>query len=269
MQAREMTDAVQTEICRRIDAALATGRVADPTGYDALARVKLPGPDYLAVLRRIHDVLRPRLYVEIGVRNGDSMRQAGPETDCVGIDPAVAWHVETVSRCRQFFRLTSDEAFANPDIRAYLWEFDLAFIDGDHTYAQARRDFENLAALARPGSVILLHDVIPMDERTATPVCRTGFWTGDVWRLMREIVHAANVWARDGVFSAFTIPCAPSGLGMAVCPGIPVGIPQEAPPPQFPYEWRDVAVGLNVVDLPVALELLRTAAAPRLIEETA
>src|SRR5208283_2381968 len=40
----------------------------------------LPGPDYYTVLRWIHEVLRPANYVEIGVRQGDSLRAALPDT---------------------------------------------------------------------------------------------------------------------------------------------------------------------------------------------
>jgi hypothetical protein len=64
---------VQREICERIAQTLATGIVHDHHGYDALAYVKLPGPNYLATLRALHMALQPKLYVEIGVRDGDSL----------------------------------------------------------------------------------------------------------------------------------------------------------------------------------------------------
>ena len=37
---------------------------------------KTAGPDYYEVLERIHSLLKPRTYVEIGVRQGHSFRLA-------------------------------------------------------------------------------------------------------------------------------------------------------------------------------------------------
>jgi hypothetical protein len=263
-----MTDAVQEEICRRIDAALAAG-VHDHLGYEALARVKLPGEDYLAVLRRIHALLKPEVYVEIGVRRGESMACALPRTWKVGVDPSpgpgVAADVIATMASDVFF---SDSQFAHNAVlhpAAYRGLFDLALIDGDHSYEQARRDFENLLARRRPGSVILLHDVIPMDARTASPRCQSSFWTGDVWRLMREIV------ADFADCNAFTIACPPTGLGVVICDGPPPVVRQLHDNSALVPPWGTLRSWLSIVknDWAVVEHLLRPAAAARLTEEVA
>ncbi len=241
-----MTSEVQAEICRRIDAVLAAG-VHDHLGYEALARVKLPGEDYLAMLRRIHALLRPEIYVEIGVRRGDSMACAGKDTRCIGVDPTSP--VKSSERVKMVYR-TSDDWFAALPPPPYGL-FDLALIDGDHSYDQARRDFEALRWRARPGAVILLHDVIPMDARTAAPRCQSSFWTGDVWRLMREIVTEYA----DG--NAFTVACPPTGLGVVICRGAPNSVRQH-PETEIP-DWETQRSWLGIVpnDWGIVEHLLR------------
>jgi len=44
-------------------------------------------PHYYALLDRLHDHLRPRGYVEIGVADGHSLGLTRPGTVAVGVDP--------------------------------------------------------------------------------------------------------------------------------------------------------------------------------------
>src|SRR5271165_209799 len=76
----------------------------------ALAAKTLPGPDYYTVLRWIHQVVRPATYVEIGIRQGDSLRLALPETSCVAIDPDSALGDCSLPKTRAFV-MTSDKFF--------------------------------------------------------------------------------------------------------------------------------------------------------------
>lgn len=206
--------------------------VHDHLGYEALARVKLPGPDYLALLRQLHAETDPNTYLEIGVRDGKSIRLAGHNTLAIGIDPMPAAHVLGYGILH---RLTSDQFFAMQKQRQDALRFDLAFIDGDHHYEQARRDFENLLTMAKPGAIIALHDVIPMDERTATPECSSSFWTGDVWRLMADIVASG--------FRAITVACPPTGLGLVACPGPEF---KASTPPKLDMDWDRLVSALNI-----------------------
>src|SRR6266851_3723886 len=47
----------------------------------------LGGDNYLQVLARILDAVKPRTYVEIGVAQGDSLRLVKPPTLALGVDP--------------------------------------------------------------------------------------------------------------------------------------------------------------------------------------
>jgi hypothetical protein len=148
------------------------------------AATLLPGPDYLTVLGWIHSILRPRAYVEIGVRNGDSLRAALPGTTCIGIDPAPALQADFPAS-PMIFEMTSDQFFETVDVSSILnmRPISLAFIDGLHLFEQSLRDFINLEKFAGPESVIAIHDCIPLDDLTSARERTTDFYTGDIWKL--------------------------------------------------------------------------------------
>jgi hypothetical protein len=191
------------ELSRRFDAALADWRagrhaaaaeackallqVAPNHGHarSLLVAIDLPGEDYFRVLERVQGHLKPRTYVEIGVWEGESIRLAGPGTRVIGVDPEPRIKFELGSNVRIFAK-KSDDFFAQHDVRAELGglPIDLAFIDGMHRFEFALRDFANIEALCTPDSTILIHDAYPFDEHTAARERATGFWSGDIWRLV-------------------------------------------------------------------------------------
>ena len=164
-------------------AALMAERNFSPAHF-LLAEIELPGEDYLEVLARVHGHLRPRTYLEIGVETGRSIRQVGPGTRAIGVDPHPRVEFDlgpNVSIVPQ----TSSEFFARHDVLEALGgvPIDMAFIDGMHQFEYALRDFMSIEALCTPASTIFIHDVFPLDEHTATRQRGTGFWSGDIWRL--------------------------------------------------------------------------------------
>ena len=171
------------------------------------ARRRLPGQGYYAVLRHLHELLRPATYIEIGVHDGGSLALARPETWSLAIDPAPVMTRSVPSNARLFV-MTSDEFFATRNLATELARptFSLAFIDGLHLFEQVLRDFINLERHAGRDSVIVLHDCLPLDAVTSSRVRTTAFYSGDVWkavlclRLMRPDLSMAIV------------PTAPTGL---------------------------------------------------------
>jgi len=174
-----------------------------------LAAIDLPGEDYFRVLARIHAHLKPRTYVEIGVATGASIRLAGSGTRTIGVDPEPRIEFE-LGPNMSIFAETSDGFFAGHDVRAELGglPIDLAFIDGMHRFEFALRDFMNIEALCTPESTILVHDVYPLDERTAARDRVTDFWSGDIWRLVLLLrKHRPDL-------AVHTIGAVPTGLAM-------------------------------------------------------
>ena len=59
----------------------------------------------------------------------------------------------------------------------------MAFIDGDHTYKQVRKDFFNTLPLVVPNGYIFLHDTYPPTEDYTCPHSHCG----DVYKLRQEL----------------------------------------------------------------------------------
>ena len=178
------------------------------------AESEMPGVDYYDWLQRFHNWLSPAGYVEIGLGHGRSLALAGPSTKAIGVDPYQGYWERLNYVCphgpAKLFPLTSDDFFAQNDLRVAMGQdtFDLGFIDGLHLFEQALKDFINLERYARKDSVILIHDCLPIAPIVAERERCTGFWTGDVWR----IIPCLKTFRPD--LKIMTIPTKPSGLGV-------------------------------------------------------
>jgi Methyltransferase domain len=179
------------------------------SAHSLLAAIELPGEDYFRIIERIHAHLRPRTYLEIGVATGSSIRLVDSSTRALGVDPEPDIDFELGPNIK-IFAQTSDDFFAQHDVHAELGglPMDLAFIDGMHNFEFALRDFMNVEALCTPESTILIHDVYPLDERTAARERTTVFWSGDIWRLVLLLrKHRPDL-------DVHTIGASPTGLGI-------------------------------------------------------
>ena len=137
-----------------------------------------------ALLRKLHDLMQPRHYLEIGVRSGLSLSLS--RTRSIAVDPF--YNVTSELHCDvHLVRSTSDEFFARKHPLAHFDEpvIDLAFIDGMHLAEFALRAFINVERYCAPGSVIVVDDVLP---RTVVEAGRTraerGAWAGDVYKMI-------------------------------------------------------------------------------------
>jgi hypothetical protein len=174
-----------------------------------LANIELHGEDYFHVLARLHAHLKPRTYLEVGVFRGASLRIVPKETLAIGVDPEPI--LDEPPGPNQFvIAKTSDDYFASHDVIAELGgrRLGLAFIDGMHKFEYALRDFINIERLARPDTVVLVHDCYPLDARTAERERATAFWSGDIWRLILLL----RKYRPD--LGVHTISTPPTGLGM-------------------------------------------------------
>ena len=119
------------------------------------------------------------------MHEGRSIALARPPTCAIGVDPLpkikMPFKTET-----HIFAEESDEFFARERLKKILSgrPVSLSFIDGLHLFEQSLKDFMNLEAYCDSRSVILLHDTYPLDETTQQRTRRTGFYTGDVWKMV-------------------------------------------------------------------------------------
>ena len=98
---------------------------------------------YRDFLGRIHELLEPPTYLEIGVRNGDSLALA--RSPSIGIDPAYNLKVAPPPGAK-LFPVTSDDFFerAEPLMTFEGRRVGFSFIDGMHLSEFALRDFVNV-----------------------------------------------------------------------------------------------------------------------------
>jgi predicted O-methyltransferase YrrM len=125
--------------------------------------------------------LRPRVAVEIGTFLGGSLfvicRLSEPDALIVSIDlpdgrfgggygryrPALFRSFTQRKQRLELIRGDSHSQEVLSQLEATLRgsPIDLLFIDGDHTYEGAKRDFDLYSPLVRKGGVIALHDISP------------------------------------------------------------------------------------------------------------
>jgi len=172
-----------------------------------LSELRMPGDGYIAWLQRLHAVLRPETYLEIGIARGHSLCLALPPTRAIGVDPQPMIEVPLKAETHIFCE-TSDEFFAQHRLETLTnaRPLSLAFIDGSHMFRQAVRDLINIERFCGPRSVLLLHDTVPFDEITQRPERQRRFYTGDVWKTVFCLKH----YRPD--LEIFTIATPPSGL---------------------------------------------------------
>lgn len=162
-------------------------------------------------LARLHEVLQPRTYVEVGVDRGQSLKLA--QVPGIGVDPDYEVPPELASE-HHLVRMASDEYFAGPDPLAPLSApvVDLAFIDGMHLAEFALRDFLAVERFTHPASVIVFDDVFPRRVVEANRRRTTRHWTGDVYK-----VTAALRELRPDLITV-QVDTRPTGLLVVICP---------------------------------------------------
>ena len=160
------------------------------------------GMNYREVLRRTHEDLRPRVYLEIGVHYGHSVLCTQPGTTIVGIDPAPQLQHVMPEGCT-IVESTSDDFFDQHTVAELAGQpADMTFIDGLHVFEFSLRDFRNAERNSTPGSIILFHDCFPPAD-LAIPER-----SGDVWK----VLLALREFRPD--LTLHTVLSPPSGLGL-------------------------------------------------------
>jgi hypothetical protein len=150
-----------------------------------LAQISLPGPIYQEILKKMHEFLRPRTYLEIGVASGDTLAYATGKTLAIGVDPSPKID-QPLNLTTMIYPQTSDDFFNSVDIKTTFdgCAIEMAYIDGMHQFEFALRDFINIEKNCYLDSVVLVHDCYPLNELTASRDRVTEFWSGDVWKLI-------------------------------------------------------------------------------------
>jgi predicted O-methyltransferase YrrM len=94
-------------------------------------------------------------------------------------------------------------------------QLDYLFLDGDHTYAGVRRDFEMYAPLVRSGGIVAFHDIVTYKQETECQVSK--FWSEIKQHYgHREIVENLNQGSPPIAITGASMDTA--GLGVLFMP---------------------------------------------------
>jgi len=106
------------------------------------------------------------------------------DTDAVDTLPILRQNLRRcgIERYVEIVRSTSEEAARN-----WTAPIDFLFIDGDHSYAGVKSDFEMFAPLVRAGGVVAFHDIVP-DWRAGRgePTVRDSGGVPQFWSELRN-----------------------------------------------------------------------------------
>lgn len=155
---------------------------------------RVTGLIYHEFLRNMHEHLKPRNYFEIGTLHGVTLANA--KCTSIAVDPAFRIQTDTIGEkpACHLYQQTSDEFFAEQNLsEIFGGPVDFAFLDGMHLFEFLLRDFINTEKHCGKGSIVALHDCLPLDNymtmRSPDDPLRlntayTGYWTGDVWKIV-------------------------------------------------------------------------------------
>lgn len=131
-------------------------------------------PWYARIIAAVCAAYENCRYLEIGVDQGACLAHVARSCPTVtGVDPVAPERYVP----GEFCQTTADGFFARDTRR-----WDVIFIDGDHSYEQALRDYHHAVAALADNGTIFLHDTWPTEEHHYAPdAC------GSVYRLRRQL----------------------------------------------------------------------------------
>ena len=111
--------------------------------------------------------LQPKVILEIGIASGASTLCLSHFTDCIiGVDCCVPKKQKVYKEIRrncEFHFVQHDTNYQKciSAVEKFLdaRQIDLLFIDGEHSYRGAKRDFNKFTKFLKPNGVVALHDI--------------------------------------------------------------------------------------------------------------
>jgi len=107
--------------------------------------------DFIA---KIASIYKPNLYLELGLYKGETWKKVSPFCNkMVGVD------IVDRQLGGEIYIETTDSFFTH-----FRRNIDMVFIDADHSFESAKRDFINCYNLLNDGGIIIMHDTDPESD---------------------------------------------------------------------------------------------------------
>lgn len=146
--------------------------------------------DFVQTIAKIY---KPNVYVELGLYEGETWNKVRPYcSESFGVD------LLDRKLDGNIFIETTDSFFLHFNKKA-----DMIFIDADHSYESAKKDFLNSINILSESGIILMHDTDPDDNRLFS----SGY-CGDSYKIVDFIEKNIKE------FNILTIPIAEAGLSI-------------------------------------------------------
>jgi hypothetical protein len=158
------------------------GRLHSAEGFPAVK-----GSHALVCLRKLHTLLKPQVYLEIGTGNGESLSLASCTS--VAVDASFALQ-EDVSRNKpemHQFQGSSDAFFASRMLERLGLTVDFGVLGRRYLFETLLRDFINLEQRMQPTGIVALPDCVPINAQMAErdgDTAPTPDRVGDVWKII-------------------------------------------------------------------------------------
>lgn len=159
---------------------------------------------HAAIVFNIIKNISPDLVLEIGIRSGVSskflmqgMAESSFEGEYHGCDINENIVRHEICKNTTFHIMKSDDL-------AKIWNkpIDVLFIDGDHSYEQVKKDYENFIKYVNINGFIFFHDTYPPTEEYKKPSrCGTAY------KILEDL-------RRDGRVESITFPYS---FGLTIC----------------------------------------------------
>lgn len=155
-----------------------------------------------AVVQQVLDLFEAPSYLEIGVDAGDTFRSLAAGFKAA-VDPEFKFVPPANTANVQYHAVTSDEYFASRCLPGQL--FDVAYVDGLHTFEQTLRDLLNVLVRLRPGGVVVVDDIMPTSYHAALPSLADAFRIRDSLTVANPALAGDNTWMGDVYKLAFFV----------------------------------------------------------------
>lgn len=159
------------------------------------------------------EALHPRTILEIGTSNGGTLflfaRVAAPDAVLVSVDlphgefgggyPAWRGHLYRAFASKgqriELLRADSHQSETVDAVSGALGgrSIDALFIDGDHTYAGVKKDYEMYECLVRDGGIVAFHDIVPIEGEGPRPKDDLDLQGGEVPEFWKELSEHEDV----------------------------------------------------------------------------